>query len=85
MSQRLAVRFVLSSIVCALVGLGLAASADATRWEAHRVTVVTTSAGTFEGHLRRASAEGLEVVVGERTVVIGWPAVARLSFHPGRP
>jgi hypothetical protein len=67
------------------VGLGLGASADATRWEARRVTVVTTSARTFEGRLRRASAEGLEVVVGERAVVIGWPAVARLSFPPGPP
>jgi hypothetical protein len=85
MKQRVAVRVALSLVVCALVGLGLAASADETRWERHGVTVVTTSTGTFEGRLSRASAQGLEVVVGEKTVVVPWRSVARLSFSQGRP
>jgi len=85
MSERVVVRVVLSLVVCTLVGLGLVASADAMRWEKHGVTVVTTSADTFEGRVRRASAEGLEIVVGEQAVVVPWRSVARLSFSQGKP
>jgi hypothetical protein len=80
MRQRVAVRLLLSLAVCASVGLGLAISADATRWEERGAVVVTMSSGTVEGRLRGMSDGGLDLVVGERAVTIPWSEVARLSF-----
>jgi hypothetical protein len=80
MSQRVPVRVLLSLVVCASVGIGLAASADATRWKRRGAVVVTRSAETVQGRLQRLSADGLELVVDERVVTISWAEVDRLSF-----
>jgi hypothetical protein len=80
MSQRVPVRVLLSLVICASVGIGLAASADATRWKGRGAVVVTRSAETVQGRLQRLSADGLELVVDERVVTISWAEVDRLSF-----
>jgi hypothetical protein len=71
----------ISLIICALVGLVLTVSADAVRWTERDVRVVTTSAGTVDGRVRSASAEGLELVVDHRRVAIPWRSVVVLSIR----
>lgn len=81
MSRRLVVRVGIALVICALVGLALMVSADASSWTGRDVKVVTTSARTVDGRLTSASAEGLEVIVDDRLVAIPWHAVVLLSFH----
>ena len=81
MSRRLVVRLGCSLIICALVGLVLMACSGAGQWTERDVRVVTTFAGTVDGRLQRASAEGLELVVEDRLVAIPWHTVVLLSFH----